>query len=889
MATLIYSQTWKSSICAYSTKHRNTVLTFFLTTYTDTTKPLQKKIKEDVTQDTSISQHTDSLITEIKTDTFYFKISKDSLDAPVRYRASDSAVVFIREKKIYLFGKTKTEHKDMLLTAPKVELDQQTNIITAMKAVDSAGRLIEQARFKNATNEFVADTMRFNFKTQVGITKNTTTKEGEFFMYGQAAKKVNENTTFIKGARFTTCNLDEPHFAFLTGKMKVVNNKVAVSGPTHPEFEGVPVPIWLPFGLYPLTKGRHSGFLPPRFSANEQFGLGLEGMGYYKVLNDYWDAKIFGNLYSYGGWSLNLNPTYRRRYKYNGSFKFSILSTKLNFKGDPDFVRNKSFSISWSHAIDGKARPGTNFTASVNAGSTRYNQFIPNNANQNFQNQLYSSITYSKAWPGKPYNITLAANHNQNNLTRLVNVSLPDIGFTVNTLFPFQGKNATGTKWYEKLGIAYNGTFRNQFSFYDSAFRFRKIIDTLQWGAQHNFPVTLALPPVLGGAIIISPGVSYSQIWAAQKLRRKWNPATQKADTTITKGFFTDHQLSFSLGFNTAIFGTFEFRKSKVVAIRHVIRPTVSFNYRPDLSRKFYYTDTLVRGFVTRFSELSGALYPGFAEGKSGGIGIQFDNNLEMKVRSRKDTAEGGIKKVKLIDGFGFTTGYNFLRDSMKLDVFNLYIRTTLFEKISITANSVLSPYQTNAIGQDIAKYAWQGGRFRIGRLTNGSISVSTNFESKPKDPKKEEERKKQAQMRLADPALIMEQQQLLDYMRQNPSEFVDFNIPWRVNLNYSLSFFSRFNADKLRFTTEFTSNISFNGGFNLSPKWNLSANGFYDIRSKKLQMFTMGITRDMHCWQMTIDVTPIGLFRYFSFSISPKSSVLQDLRINRTRMFPNF
>jgi hypothetical protein len=508
----------------------------------------------------------------------------------------------------------------------------------------------------------------------------------------------------------------------------------------------------------------------------------------------------------------------------------------------------------------------------------------------NFQNQLGSSISYSKSWAGKPYNLTLSANHNQNNRTRLVNVSLPDLGFTVNTLYPFQKKEAVGTaKWYEKLGVGYNGNFRNQLSFYDSAFQLKRLIDTLQWGAQHNFPITLSLPPILGGAVIVSPSLSYSQVWIAQKFQRQWNSALQKVDTSITKGFFFDNQASFALSFNTAMFGTYTFKKSRVMAIRHVVRPSVSLNYRPDLSKKNFYTDTIYPGVTGRFSVFEGALYSGYSEGRTGGLSFQFDNNLEMKWRSRKDTGEQAIKKVKLIDGFGFTSGYNFLRDSMRLEPINLYLRTTLFEKISLTANSLLDPYQTNERGFPINRYAWQGGKFKLGRLTYGSVSMSTSFKSKPKDEKKEQNRTEQMEKMMQDPNMQGQQQQLMDFMQQNPSQFVDFNIPWQLSFGYSLSFSNRLKPDYSGYQMDVTSNLNFSGSFNLTPKWNVSANGYYDISSTKLQTFQMSINREMHCWQLSINVTPVGLFRSFNFSISPKASMLQDLRINRTRFFTNF
>ena len=890
---MLCTLTWKTTANGASSSDFRSPLTFPELTFADTTKPVIKsgianKLINNRIDTTKVPVKDSSL--QEKVDTFSLKYSKDSLEAPLKYTAEDSAVVLITDKKILLYGKTKTEYKDIVLTAPKVEINQQTEIVTAVNKKDSNDVVTETARFKSGETDFTSDTIRYNFRTQVGLTKNTFTMQGEFLVIAEQAKKVNANTTFAKRAVFTTCLLDDPHFGIRTNMMKVISQKLAVSGPAHLEFEGVPIPIYLPFGFYPLSQGRHSGLLPPQFATNEQYGLGLEGLGYYKVLSPYWDAKVYGNVYSYGGWSVNVNPTYRKRYRYSGVFNISMQNTKINFKGDPDYLNNKSFFVTWSHSVDGKARPGTNFSANVNAGSTKFNQLVTNNNRLNFQNQLGSSITYSKSWANKPYNLSLSANHNQNNATRLINLSLPDAGFTVNTLYPFQGKNQAGTiKWYEKLGVGYNGTFRNQVSFYDTAFKLKNLIDTLQWGAQHNFPINISLPPILGGAVIVAPSVSYSQVWIAQKFVRKWNTAKQKSDTIVTKGFFTDHQAGFSLSFNTAVFGTYQFNKSRIIAIRHVVRPSLSLNYKPDLSKKHFYTDTIAPGFAYRMSEYEGALYSGFGEGRTGGMSFQLDNNLEMKWRSKKDTGENAIKKIKLIDGYGLSTGYNFLRDSMKLDLFSIYFRTTLFDKISINANTVLDPYQTDARGVDINKYAWQGGKFKLGRLTYGSVSMSTSFTSKPKDPKKEAERKKQSEQRLNDPSLIADQQSLLDYMQQNPAEFVDFNIPWQVSLGYSLFFSTRLKDDLSGFEKKFSSNMNFSGSFNLTPKWNFSVNGYYDFDTKKLQTFQMSINREMHCWQLSINVTPVGLYRSFNFSISPKASVLQDLKINRTRSFTNF
>ncbi len=439
-----------------------------LTTVQDTVKPKQN---ESILENNPL----------MKIDTFSLKVSKNSFDSKVEYQATDSAVLMIKDRKIYLYGKAQIDYQDIKLKAPSLVVDNSTQILTAYSKKDSTGYPIERVQFNQGETSFQSDTIQFNFKNQKGFTKNTYTQQGEMYVFGENIKKIDDATLFVHNGMFTTCNLDEPHFAFRTNKMKVINGKFAISGPTHPEFEGVPIPIYIPFGIYPLSKKRHSGLLPASFARNQQFGLGFEGLGYYKVINDYFDVTVRGNVYSYGGYSFNITPSYRVNYRFNGMMNFSYQVTKVNFKGDQDFFKNKSFQINWNHTVDQKARPGTNFSANVAAGSSKYNRFITNDPRKNFQNQMSSSIAYSKTWIGKPYNLTLSANHNQNNDKGLVSISLPDAGFTVNTLYPFQKKEFAGTaKWYEKLGIAYTGTFKNQVSFYDSLFQFNKLIDTMQ-------------------------------------------------------------------------------------------------------------------------------------------------------------------------------------------------------------------------------------------------------------------------------------------------------------------------------------------------------------------------------------------------------------------------
>lgn len=908
-AVLIYTQTWIKAADSASRPIFGSYLTITGDTgkpvLADTTRPL-RQVTDSLNRmdtDTSGLQINDTGRVS-KVDTFNLKLSNDSLEAPLKYTAEDSVVVMVKAKKIFLYGKTKTEYTDIELTAPKVEMDQARQEVTAYNRKDSTGLILETARFKQGENEFSSDTIRYNFKTQVGLTRNTMIPQGEILIIGDRIKKVNATTSFVQNARFTTCMLDDPHFAFVTPKMKVINQKLAISGPAHPEFEGVPVPVYLPFGFYPLSQGRHSGMLRPNFTTDEVRGLGFTGIGYYKVLNDYWDAQLTGDIFSYGEWAAGLRTTYRKIYKYNGGFNFTLRNSKLNFKGDPDFSKSRVYNITWSHAMDSRARPGVTFSANVNAGSTKYNQLIPGNALLNYQNILSSSITFSKNWRNKPYNLSVSATHSQNNNIGQVNLSLPNMAFTVSTLYPFQNKNRAGSaKWYENLGIAYNGSFSNSISFNDTIKYgqngvkpfLKYLLDTAQWSAQHNIPITLSLPPILGGKILVSPGISYSQNWLQRITRYEWNSTLKKVDTITSKGIYIDQRSSFSLSFNTALFGTVQFKKKPdqggIHAIRHTIRPQVGFSFTPDLNKNHIRkTQVDTTGKVLYYNEIGGGYLYNTATRRSGAMSFGIDNNIEMKVRNRKDTGDQAIKRVKLIEGFGFNGSFDFMRDSFRLSPISFYFRTTLFEKVNINANASLNPYQSDSRGYDINKYAWQGGKFSPGRISSASISLSTNFQSKPKDAKKDAARKKAVEERLQDPVLQGDQQRLLEYMQQNPNEFVDFNIDWNLGLSYSLSFYSRIKADYSGFEKDFQlGGISFNGGFNLTPKWKITSSGSFDLETKKLQYITASINRDLHCWQLAINLIPVGYTRSFSFAISPKSTLLQDLKINRTRYFTSY
>ncbi len=837
-----------------------------------------------------------------KTDTLKLKISKDSIPAQIDYEAQDSMVLDVDAKKIFLFGKTQIKYEDVVLNAPLIEFDQETQFVYAKMARDSAGQVAGMAKLKQAESTTVSDSIRFNFKSQKGMTYASFFQQSDFFNFAEKVKKYDAETFFASKGRFTTCNLDTPHFAFRFSKAKFISKKLVVTGPVHPEFEDVPIPIYLPFGIFPMQKGRQSGILPPQFTVNENFGLGLEGIGYYRAINDYVDAKVWFDIYSYGTWRANFSPTYRMRYRYNGTFNLSIQNTKFAFKNDPDYSNSKSFFVTWTHSMDSKARPGVSFNASVNAGSSKYLRLVPNGAlvnpgftgniagagnymqPMNFTNQLNSTISYQKMWNGTPFNFAMNLSHNQNTSTKVVNLNLPDITFVMNTIYPFQPKDAVGqSKWYEKLGVGYTGNYRGQITFYDTAFKFRQLIDTFQWGAQHNVPIILSLPSL--GPFQAAPNFSFREKWFAQKFYRTWNNTTNKLDTTIEKGFYTAREISMGFSVSTALFGSFQSKKptAKIQAIRHVMRPTLSMNYKPDLMKPFYYQQQVnQRGDKMMMSVFDGSIFGPFSAEQYGGVGFGIDNNLEMKSRVKSDTGEAEIKKVKLLDGFGISGGYNLLADSFNLSTMSIYARSSLFDKINITANATLDPYKTNPLtGYRINQLAWSDGKFNLGRIVNGNVNISTSLQSKKKDDKKSLVSEISQDENLTNDQI----QQQLDYVRRNPAEFTDFTIPWTLSLSYSLSFTKLLQRD-YTYKNELASSINFNGDFSLTKKWKVGANGYYDLNTMKIQSLTTFITRDLHCWQLSINITPVGVYKFFNISISPKSGILRDLKINRTRYF---
>ena len=858
----------------------------------------QKKNNADTakifTTDSTALPTKDSFL--ISVDTFKIKMSKDSLDAPVNYHADDSMVMDIPGKKITLYGKkSSTKYIDNELESPVIIFDQQTSLVMASLKKDSSGKVISYPTLKQSESKMVSDTIVFNMKNGKGITKGTYTQQSGMFIYGEKMKKINTTDFYAYKGRFTTCDLDTPHFAFVSNKIKFMNKKFAVTGPVHPEFEGVPIPIVLPFGIFPLKQGRHSGFLPPTFAANDLYGLGLENGGYYKVLSDNWDITSRVSIYSSGSYTININPHYLKRYRYQGSFSFDVNNYINNSKGDPDYTSTKAFQVRWTHSTDSKARPGVSFSANVNAGSSKFNSTVPNNPTVNFKNQLNSSIAYSKVWKDKPFNISMNATHSQNTNTGIISATFPNVTFNMNTLYPFRSKEPVGAlKWYENIGIALTSNASNATYFTDDTSKSKVSIGTqifknMQWGAAQTVPISLSLPQI--GPLQISPGISFAQKFYQQQLYQTFDSVHDKIDTTIKKGVYSAVDMSFSLSLATRIFGALTFGKNaKVQAIRHEIRPSLSISYKPDLNGGSYYNtrQNTSSKYYIRSSVYANSLFGPFSDGRFGGLSFNVDNNIQMKVRSKSDTGEASVKKVTILDGLGFSGNYNFLADSLRLSPLSLTGRTNLFNKVNITSSASFNTYQVNpATGQLINKFIWGSG---LARLTSASLSISTDFQGGDQSAKKATPSVRPNQQINPNTGMPLDEYETEQaYIRDNPSEFIDFSIPWTLSLSYSLQVSNVYRVSSQSYITNLNQNINWNSTLKLTEKWQMGLTGFYNLTTHDLGTLSISLAREMHCWQMSINISPVGLYRFFNISISPKSGLLQDLKVNRKTVSSGF
>lgn len=799
------------------------------------------------------------------------------MDEDVKYNASDSIKIRVKEKMIYLYGNAIVHYKNMEIKASMISIDFADNIMFAVFSVDSLGNRNGIPHFKDDKDEMVTDSMRYNFKTKKGIIYGLVTEQADGLVYGEIVKKDEQDNMYISHARYTTCSdTSHPHFYIMANKMKIIPNKKIISGPAAFYVSDVPTPLVLPFGFFPITRGRSSGIVMPNYGYSANRGYFLKNGGYYFGISDHFDLALTGDIYANGSWRGQATTYYAQRYKYSGNMTLSYAVNKNNEPTDPDFFKSKDFMFNWTHMMDNRAHPKMNFKADVQLGSSKFLKLNSYNPNDMVKNTLTSSVNFSRAFNFGNLNVT--GRHTQNTQTGAVDITLPDLNFDVFRFYPFRGKNynSANSKFYQDIGVKYSTIFRNQLSTGDSTFgetnAWNNILSSLQYGMSHSVGVSGNFKILK--FIAFSPGVNYNEYWYFQTTDKYFNQATNEVKVDTTYGFARGYDYSFSSSFRSMVYGMYQFRKGKISAIRHVMVPNITLNYRPDFSQSKYgvYQDVILKdhsgndSIAVQYSRFENGIFGSPSGGKSGMLTFSLGNNVEMKVKDPKDTATG-FRKVKVLEVFNLASSYNMLADSNRLAPLSVQLRTVVFKYFNLQYNTQYDFYGYHPDGTK-SKETLLHQEGKLARMTSSRIYITTSLNSETLKGKPTPGNFR--------PYMhpYMTSQQLL--MLNSPNLFVDFNIPWNFNLNYVNT------ITKTPLTRSQVQTLNFSGDFKLTQKWKIGFNSGYDLHRKQISMTTFNLYRDLHCWEFRLDWMPFGDRRYFSFALNAKSSVLQDLKINK-------
>jgi len=829
----------------------------------------------------------------------------DALEHQVVYNAVDSTVLDMVNNKVFLYGEAVINYDDINLQAAYIEIDFNKNEVYATSLPDSIGEPIGRPVFKQEDQTFKSEVMRYNFKSKKGFISNVITEDGSGYLHGKTVKKMGDDVVNISKGSYTTCSDEShPHFEFRYNKSKVVPKKRIVTGPAYLVVEDVPTPLMIPFGWFPNKQGQRSGIILPTYGESKDRGFYFEGMGYYQYINDYLDFKITGDIYTLGSWAVKPSMRYKKKYKYTGSANFTYAINVTGVKDAPDYSRKRDFSIRWNHRQDAKARPRSTFSADVNIVSSTLNRYNPTTTQDYLSNTFRSSIAYQTNFGGK-YFLTINAAHDQNTLTKIVNVTLPELTFSVNRFNPINSKKRIGpAKWYNNISMNYNLNSKNTVTAPDSVILTSEALNLMKNGIKHSMPINS--PIKLLKFINWTNSINLNDRMYFESYRKYWSNDTifEDSDTIVgyivkdtLKGFNNIFDYSFSSSLSTKIYGMIQFGKNfPVNAIRHVFTPTVSFSYRPDFSTDFWnYYDSYIDqdGEEVKYSKYEGALYGGPPSGKSGLISFSFANNLEMKIRSRKDSITG-TKKMGLIDNFSINFSYDMAKDSLNWSPLSLSGRTRLFKNFDISYRSEFDPYILDSTGtKNLAQTEWSVNR-RLLRLKQTNWSLSLNYRLNSKDFGKKDDKKTpsgivEMENELSGPEIkTNENEAELEDIYQNPDQYIDWSIPWDLNVSYSFNYTAvrRYEDYILDRTEKIVQTLGLSGNLSITPKWKIGFMTGWDFEANDLSYTSISIYRDLHCWEMRFNWIPKGYQQSWNFTINAKASLLQDMKLNKKKDF---
>ncbi|WP_443733639.1 putative LPS assembly protein LptD [Xylanibacter rarus] len=855
----------------------------------------------------AIYHHNKQVDDSIRLDSINRKKS-GALDAPVTFSSEDSMVYDAKSKVARLYGNSNVKYQNMDLSSDRIQMSLDSSLVRATGTADSTGAISGTPVFTMGQDKYESDTMAFNFKTKKGFIYNVYTEQEDGYLSSQHSKRDSSGVLYLEHGRYTTCDQPHPDFYIALSRAKVRPGKDVVFGPAYLVVADVPLPLAIPYGFFPFTKSYSSGFIMPSYGDESSRGFYLRDGGYYFAMSDKWDLKLLGEIYTKGSWGLSVASNYRKRYRYNGSFFFSYQNTKNGDKGMPDYTEQTSFKLQWSHRQDTKSNPFSSLSASVNFASTSYER---NNLNSMYNPQSYtqslrtSSVNWSTSFSSLGMTISGSANLSQNMIDSTVSLTLPDLNISVSRFYPFKRKHMAGKeRWYEKISMSYTGQFSNSIDTKEDKLFKSNLIKDWRNAFQHNIPINANF--TLFNYININPSFNFTDRMYSNKVMKSWDEQaqTERADTTY--GFYNVYNWSMSIGASTKMYGFWVPSKKifgdKIQAIRHVLTPQVTFSYAPDCGSRYYetYQKTDADGNVSlvEYSPFENGLFNVPSRGKTGSVTFDLSNNIEMKVKSDKDST--GYKKLSIIDELGFNMGYNMAAKEKPWSDLTVRLRLKWWKNYTFNLNAVFATYayELDDNGRPYVSNHTEYSKGRFGRFQGLSQNIS--FTLNPEKLKKwfgggdDEEDATEDDNNTEDDDTGIESNVDDDMVNgQNGARkknagkaetdadgYMKFSMPWSLTFGYGITMrentSGKFNTKTMRYPYAFTQTLNFSGNIRISDGWNISFSSGYDFENHDLSMTTASLSRDLHCFNMSCSVV-LAPYTSYNFSFRCNAATLTD------------
>ncbi len=853
---------------------------------------------------------------------------KNGIDAPVEYAAEDSMVYEGDTKVAYLFGKSHVKYENMDLESDQIQMAMDSSLVHAMGSQDSTGQKYGTPIFKMGSDTYETDTMSFNFKTKKGLINNVYTAQDDGFMTSEKSKRAANGEMYLYHGRYTTCDQPHPDFYFAMSRAKVRPGKDVVFGPTYLVVADVPLPFAIPYGFFPFTKSYSSGFIMPTYGDETSRGFYLRDGGYYFAISDKMDLKLLGDIYTKGSWAVRGLTNYRKRYRYNGTFSFDYQVTKTGDKNMKDYSKTTSFSVKWHHTQDPKANPHRTLTASVNYASTSFDR---NNLNSLYNPQALtqstrtSSVALGVDFSSIGMHLSTNLNLEQNMRDSTIGIKFPDVTVSIARFYPFKRKKMVGDeRWYEKISVDYTGSLTNSINTKEEKIMKSSLSRDWKNGMQHK--VKLGASFMAFNYLNLNPSFDFTDRMYLQQQRRSWDVDNQREVVDTLQGFYNNYEWNMSLSASTKLYGFYvPSRKlfgDKIQAIRHVLTPSLSFNYHPDFSASRYgvwdsYEKVDAEGKVTTvdYNRYQGMVYGAPGQGMAGSLSLTLSNNLEMKVKSDEDST--GFKKVSLIDDLSASMSYNMAAKERPWSDLNTTLRIKVTKNYTFSMNAVFATYAYEADSVGAKPYVgtrteYSKGRF--GRFQGMSQNLDYTLDNKKvanffkwlrgeKRDKKDKDKDKKKDGETYDTGLDTNLDDKMEAGKHaaeretvsaetDEDGYMTFSIPWSLRFGYGITMrentSGNFNYDTMRYPYKFTQNLNVSGSVRLSEGWNINFSSGYDFENKKISMTTASLSRDLHCFNMSCQIT-LAPYTSYNFSFRCNAATLADaLKYDKRSSFSN-